>query len=112
MPSVAWPLSGQSGKGTIMAAGASESPAPAPLPPGRSAGDPRAGDLADREFSFARPFEIDLGRAAVIAEVLRECGYAPCTADTVSAELARPGDQRTVIGRFAASALERAGWRP
>ena len=39
-------------------------------------------------------------------------GYAPCTADTVSAELARPGDQRTVIGRFAASALERAGWRP
>ena len=55
MPAVAWPLSGQSGKGTR---------------------------------------------------------YAPCTADTVSAELARPGDQRTVIGRFAASALERAGWRP
>ena len=55
MPAVAWPLSGQSGKGTR---------------------------------------------------------YAPCIADTVSAELARPGDQRTVIGRFAASALERAGWRP
>jgi hypothetical protein len=96
-----------------MAAGASESRAPAPLPPGRSAGDTTgAGDRAGREFSFARPFEIDLGRAAVIAEALRECGYAPCTADTVSAELARPDDQRTVIGRFAASALERAGWRP
>jgi hypothetical protein len=44
--------------------------------------------------------------------VLRECGYASCTADTVTAELARPDDQRTVIGRFAASALARAGWRP
>ena len=96
-----------------MAAGASESRVPAPSPPGRSAGDTTgAGDRAGREFSFAQPFEIDLGRAAVIAEALRECGYAPCTADVVSAELARPDDQRTVIGRFAASALERAGWRP
>ena len=96
-----------------MAAGPSESSVPAPLPPGRSAGDP-TGQMtrADQEFNFARPFEIDLGRAAVIAEALRECGYAPCTADTVTAELARPDDQRTIIGRFAASALQRAGWRP
>ncbi len=96
-----------------MAAGTSESSAPWPVPPHHSAGDTTgADDRADREFDFTRPFQIDLGRAAVIAEALRECGYALCTADTVTAELARPDDQRTVIGRFAASALERAGWRP
>jgi hypothetical protein len=96
-----------------MAAGASEHHALGPVPPGRPAADTTGtDDPADREFDFARPFEIDLGRAAVIAEALRECGYASCTADTVTAELARPGDQRTVIGRFAASALENAGWRP
>jgi hypothetical protein len=87
-----------------MAAGASEARVPGPVPSGHPASG-RADDPADREFDFARPFQIDLGRAAVIAEVLRECGYAPCTADTVTAELAKPGDQHTVIGQFAASAL-------
>jgi hypothetical protein len=96
-----------------MAAGMGESSAPWPVPPRHSAGDTTgAGDRAAGDFDFARPFEIDLGRAAVIAEVLRECGYASCTADTVIAELAMPGDQRSVIGQFAASALARAGWRP
>ena len=96
-----------------MAAGMGGSSAPWPAPPRQSAGDPaRAGDRAAGEFDFTRPFEIDLGRAAVIAEVLRECGYASCTADTVIAELAMPDDQRSVIGQFAASALARAGWRP
>jgi hypothetical protein len=96
-----------------MAAGTGESGAPWPVPPRHPADDTTGpADRATGEFDFARPFEIDLGRAAVIAEVLRECGYASCTADTVTAELARPDDQRTVIGRFAASALARAGWRP
>jgi hypothetical protein len=66
----------------------------------------------EEEFDFGQPFEVDLGRAAVIAEALRECGYPDCTADVVQAELARPGDERGVIGRFAADQLERAGWLP
>ena len=64
------------------------------------------------EFDFSRPFEVDIGRAAVIAEALREYGYAQCTAETVTAELARPDDERSIIGRFAADQLARAGWTP
>ena len=64
------------------------------------------------EFDYRQPFTVDLGRAAVIAEALRGCGYPDCTAEAVTAELARPGDERSVIGRFAADALERHGWRP
>jgi hypothetical protein len=67
---------------------------------------------AEQGFDFNRPFMIDLGRAALIAEVLRENGYPLCTADTVAAELARPARDRTDIGRFAADALAKAGWRP
>ena len=70
------------------------------------------GGLPEEEFDFGQPFEVDLGRAAVIAEALRECGYPDCTADVVLAELARPGGERGVIGRFAADQLERAGWLP
>ena len=69
-------------------------------------------DLAEERFDYGQPFEVDLGRAAVIAEVLRDCGYPECTAEVVMAELARPGDERSNIGRFAADALDRYGWRP
>lgn len=71
-----------------------------------------ASDLPGEEFDYRQPFEVDLGRAAVIAEGLRESGYPDCTAEAVTAELARPGDERGIIGRFAADALARYGWRP
>jgi len=39
-------------------------------------------DSADEGgFDFSRPFEVDIGRAAVIAEALREYGYPQCTAE-------------------------------
>jgi len=66
----------------------------------------------EEEFDFGRPFLVDIGRAAVIADWLRESGYPRCTADVVTAELARPGRERTAIGRLAAGLLETAGWRP
>lgn len=65
----------------------------------------------EQGFDYARPFLIDLGRAALIAEVLRESGLS-CTADTVADELAQPDRYRSGIGRFAAEALAQAGWRP
>jgi len=71
-----------------------------------------AGSAEDGEFDFSRPFLVDIGRAAVIAEWLRESGYPRCTADVVIAELARPERERGAIGRFGASQLARAGWRP
>ena len=64
------------------------------------------------KFDFGRPFLVDIGRAAVIADWLRESGYPRCTADMVTAELARPGRERSAIGRLAAGLLETAGWRP
>lgn len=82
------------------------------MPPAAAARHARARALPGEEFDFSQPFEIDLGRAAVIAEALRECGYPDCTADVVTAELARPGRERGSIGRFAADALQRYGWRP
>ena len=70
-------------------------------------------DSAGDEFDYGQPFEVDIGRAAVIAEALpREYGYPRCTADVVAAELARPERERGMVGRFAADALEKAGWRP
>jgi hypothetical protein len=69
-------------------------------------------DSAGKEFDYSQPFETDIGRAAVIAEALREYGYPHCTADDVTAELARPEPKRGMVGRFAADALEKAGWRP
>ena len=64
------------------------------------------------DFDYSQPFEVDIGRAAVIAEALREYGYPRCTADVVTAELAKPESERSMVGRFAADALEKAGWRP
>jgi hypothetical protein len=55
---------------------------------------------------------VDIGRAAVIADGLRESGYPDCTADVVIAELARPDSERSIVGRFAADQLDKAGWRP
>src|SRR6266567_431125 len=59
-----------------------------------------------------QPFKIDVGRAAAIAEWLRRNGHPACTADVVTAELAGPGNERTIIGRFASAQLYQAGWRP
>jgi hypothetical protein len=70
------------------------------------------GDLPAGDFDYSEPFEVDICRAAVIAEALREHGYPHCTADIVTAELARPERERGMVGRFAADALEKAGWRP
>lgn len=53
-----------------------------------------------------------MGRAAVIAEALREYGYPRCTADVVVTELTKPQRERSIIGRFAADQLARARWRP
>ena len=64
------------------------------------------------DFDYGQPFEIDIGRAAVIAEALREYGDPHCTADVVTAELARPEHERGMVGRFAADALQKARWRP
>lgn len=66
----------------------------------------------EAEFDYRQPFVVDIGRAAVIAEWLRENGHPRCTADVVTAELARPDSERSTIGRFAADQLDRAGWRP
>jgi hypothetical protein len=70
------------------------------------------GPADDGEFDFSRPFLIDIGRAAVIAEYLRESGYRRSTADLVTEELAKPERERSSIGHFAADQLKRAGWRP
>ena len=45
-----------------------------------------AGGLPEGEFDFGQPFEVDLGRAAVLAEGLRESGFPLCTADVVMVE--------------------------
>jgi hypothetical protein len=70
------------------------------------------GPAEEAEFDFSRPFLVDIGRAAVIAEYLRESGYPQCTADVVTDELARPGRERSSVGQFAADLLKRARWRP
>jgi hypothetical protein len=72
----------------------------------------RIGPTDEGEFDFSRPFLVDIGRAAVIAEYLRESGYPRCTADVVTEELAKPERERSSIGRFAADQLKRARWRP
>jgi hypothetical protein len=63
-------------------------------------------------FDYGQPFDIDSGRAAVIAEELRKRGYPRCFADEVTKELARPERERSVIGLVAAEMLRSAGWRP
>lgn len=83
---------------------------PAPRGPGGKHAKPSSPPEPD--FDYERPLLIDIGRAAVIAEALRECGYRRCTADAVVMELARPQRERSIIGRFAADQLARAGWRP
>lgn len=70
------------------------------------------GPAGEGEFDFSRPFLLDIGRAAVIADYLRQCGYPRCTADLVTEELAKPARERSSIGHLAADLLKRAGWRP
>lgn len=64
------------------------------------------------QFDYSQPLRIDLGRAAVIAEELRRRGYPMCVADEVTAEVARPDLERSVIGLAAVEILRSAGWRP
>jgi hypothetical protein len=63
------------------------------------------------EFDHRQPFAIDIGRAAQVAEELRKRGYPGCFADEVTADLAKPERERSVIGRDAAELLRSAGWR-
>jgi hypothetical protein len=91
-------------------AGAPYGAAPPPTASAGKHGEP--GGLPGEEVDFRQPFDVDLGRAVVIAAALRECGYPDCTAEAVTAELARAGGERDIIGRFAADALTRYGWRP
>ncbi len=85
----------------------------APVPPTASAATHgKPGGLPGEEFDFGQPFRVDLGRAAVIAEALRECGYPGRTAEMVTAERPRPRRERGVIGRLAADTLARYRWRP
>ena len=85
----------------------------APVTPAAAAGKPgNAGGLPGEGFDFGLPFEVDLGRAAIIAEALRECGYPEVTAEAVTSELARPQRERGIIGPFGAGAMQRYGWRP
>ena len=70
------------------------------------------GSPEETEFDYLQPFAVDIGRAAIIAEWLRQNGHPACTADVVTAELARPDSERTIIGRFASAQLYQAGWRP
>ncbi|SRR6266699_4750912 len=70
------------------------------------------GPAEEGEFDFSRPFLVDIGRAAIIAEYLRESGYPRCTAHVVTEELAKPERERSSVGHFAADQLRRAGWRP
>ena len=57
------------------------------------------------ELDHLQPFSVDVGRAATIAGWLRQNGHPACTADIVTAELARPDSERTLVGRFAAAWL-------
>jgi hypothetical protein len=68
--------------------------------------------LGKTAFDYLQPFRVDVGRAADIAEWLRHNGHPGCTAEVVTAELARPDSERTIIGRFASAQLYQTGWRP
>jgi hypothetical protein len=70
------------------------------------------GDPPAEGFDYSQSFEIDGGRAATIADFLRRSGYSGCFADEVTAELARPERERSVIGLVAADLLRGARWRP
>jgi hypothetical protein len=83
-----------------------------PTPGGSPGRHARASWPAEQDFDYDRPFLVDIGRAAVIAEALRACGYPRCTAHVVAAELAMPQRDRSVIGRFAVGQLASARWRP
>jgi len=57
------------------------------------------------ELNYLQPFGVDADPVAAIAGWLRRNGHPACTADVVTAELARPDSGRTIIGRFAAAWL-------
>jgi hypothetical protein len=84
----------------------------APAPHGSGGKHAKPNSPPEQDFDYERPLLIDIGRAAVIAEALRKCGYPRCTADVVVMELTKPQRERSIIGRFAADQLARAGWRP
>ena len=86
------------------------------------------GPSGEGELSFTRPFpdgpagegKFDFGRRSRSTSAgplpsrtgCASAGTPRCTADVVTAELARPGRERSAIGRLAAGLLETAGWRP
>jgi hypothetical protein len=68
------------------------------------------GDRYEEESDYRQQFAVDIGRAAIIADTLRD-GYLQCTADAVTAELARPAPERAVMRRGAADQFDRAACR-
>ncbi len=59
------------------------------------------GPADEGEFDFSRPFLVDIGRAAVIAEYLRESRCPRRTAEVVTEELAQPERRRALRRRSA-----------
>jgi hypothetical protein len=72
---------------------------------------PVTGDWRAEESGYRQPFSIGPGDAAEIAEFLRQRGYSGCSAGQVTAELARPERERSMIGHVAAEMLRSARWR-
>jgi hypothetical protein len=68
------------------------------------------GDWYEEESDYSQPFAVGIGRAAIIANTLRD-GYLQCAAEAVTVELAGPGRQRAIIGRVTADQLDRAACR-
>ena len=68
------------------------------------------GDSPAEEFDYRQPFGVDRGDATEIAEFLRQNGYPGCFASEVTAELARPERERSMIGLVAAEMLRSAAW--
>ncbi len=70
----------------------------------------RTGDsTAQGGLNYREPFEVDIGRPAVIVVWLRKAGYQYSTADVVTAELARAAAARGCIGRSAPTSWRRRG---
>jgi hypothetical protein len=66
---------------------------------------------AGHDFYHCRPLLALIGRAVVIAEVLRECEYLRCIADVVTAQLVILRGEHGVSRRFGVGSLSRTGRR-
>ncbi|HEV2377516.1 MAG TPA: hypothetical protein VGS19_35790 [Streptosporangiaceae bacterium] len=56
---------------------------------------------------LSQPLEIDALHAAALADALKAAGYSRCAAADIIAELAKPGCERSYVGRVATSLLKR-----